>query len=71
MRSSLSHPIKERRQHERRASWRGGRPLEAHIEPVPLEPTDAASYQCQCGLVFSAPVSTTVHCPHCGTAQDW
>jgi hypothetical protein len=34
-------------------------------------PQDLASYNCECGLVFSAPVSTTVLCPHCGTAQAW
>jgi hypothetical protein len=34
-------------------------------------PIDRASYSCQCGCVFSAPVSTTVACPHCGVAQAW
>jgi hypothetical protein len=34
-------------------------------------PVDLASYNCQCGLIFSASVSTTVACPHCGTEQDW
>jgi hypothetical protein len=34
-------------------------------------PLDLASYSCQCGLIFSASVSTTVACPHCGTEQDW
>jgi hypothetical protein len=34
-------------------------------------PVDLASYNCQCGMVFSASVSTTVACPHCGTEQDW
>jgi hypothetical protein len=34
-------------------------------------PIDRASYSCQCGYVFSAPVSTTVACPHCGVAQAW
>jgi hypothetical protein len=34
-------------------------------------PVDLASYNCQCGLVFSASVSTTVSCPHCGAEQDW
>jgi hypothetical protein len=32
---------------------------------------DEASYTCQCGFVFSAPVSTSVGCPHCGGAQAW
>lgn len=32
---------------------------------------DEAVYSCQCGFVFSAPVSTSVDCPHCGDAQAW
>jgi hypothetical protein len=44
--------------HERRARESGG-------------PIDRASYACGCGLVFEAPVSTTVSCPHCGDAQAW
>jgi len=34
-------------------------------------PVDRASYTCQCGYLFSAAVSTTVSCPHCGTDQAW
>lgn len=34
-------------------------------------PLDEASYACQCGLVFRAPVSTTVACPHCRAPQAW
>ncbi|HEX7610849.1 MAG TPA: hypothetical protein VF380_09265 [Solirubrobacteraceae bacterium] len=34
-------------------------------------PIDCAMYTCECGYAFSAPVSTTVHCPHCGTGQAW
>jgi hypothetical protein len=32
---------------------------------------DIALYNCQCGYVFNAPVSTTVGCPHCGGTQAW
>ncbi len=32
---------------------------------------DAATYHCQCGYVFEAPVSTSVGCPHCGGTQAW
>jgi hypothetical protein len=32
---------------------------------------DTATYNCGCGYVFTAPVSTTVDCPHCGTDQAW
>jgi hypothetical protein len=34
-------------------------------------PVDLASYNCACGMVFSASVSTSVACPHCGSEQDW
>ena len=34
-------------------------------------PLDRASYVCDCGYAFAAPVSTTVVCPHCGTGQAW
>jgi hypothetical protein len=34
-------------------------------------PIDEAVYTCACGYLFSAAVSTTVACPHCGTAQAW
>jgi rubrerythrin len=32
---------------------------------------DAALYSCQCGYVFKAAVTTSVGCPHCGSAQAW
>lgn len=34
-------------------------------------PDDRACYTCGCGFVFVAPVSTSVQCPHCDTAQSW
>ena len=34
-------------------------------------PIDTALYTCCCGYLFSAAVSTTVSCPHCGTGQAW
>jgi hypothetical protein len=34
-------------------------------------PIDEASYTCECGCVFQAPVSTTVACPHCEAQQPW
>jgi hypothetical protein len=55
------------------------RPARAHppAEPTPTErrdvdPTeDTAVYNCGCGMVFEAPVSTSVGCPHCGASQAW
>ena len=34
-------------------------------------PLDVAVYTCTCGYLFSAAVSTTVSCPHCGAGQAW
>jgi Zn finger protein HypA/HybF involved in hydrogenase expression len=34
-------------------------------------PLDEASYTCHCGYLFSAAVSATVVCPHCGSDQAW
>ncbi len=34
-------------------------------------PVDLAAYACGCGYMFSAEVSTTVSCPHCGAGQAW
>lgn len=34
-------------------------------------PEDRALYNCPCGHLFKAEVSTSVGCPHCGTDQAW
>ncbi|HUR84308.1 MAG TPA: hypothetical protein VMY78_03110 [Solirubrobacteraceae bacterium] len=34
-------------------------------------PHDRACYSCGCGYLFEAPVSASVHCPHCKTEQAW
>lgn len=34
-------------------------------------PDDRALYHCQCGFIFEAAVTTSVGCPHCGSAQAW
>jgi len=54
----------------------GGR---AHAKPSPGRERnkranvsqDAALYSCACGYVFKAAVTTSVGCPHCGSAQAW
>ena len=80
MTPSLIHPITERRRHDRRASGQGdgnanvterAAAASARRGVVSADPEDLASYSCQCGLVFSAAVSTTVRCPHCGAEQAW
>jgi hypothetical protein len=40
-----------------------------HRECVACE--DSALYSCSCGFQFTAPVTTSVACPHCGIAQAW
>jgi hypothetical protein len=34
-------------------------------------PEDHAHYTCSCGFMFTASVSTSVACPHCGGEQAW
>ena len=83
---SLPHTLRERRrsradQHKRQAQH--AQPLvrapeEPHTPDLALQrvqsaggPIDEASYVCQCGLQFLAPVSTTVACPRCRAPQAW
>ncbi len=49
------------------------RKLDADVQRVQAAggPLDHASYNCACGYLFSADVSTSVACPHCGTNQAW
>ncbi len=35
------------------------------------ESQDRALYTCHCGFAWTAEVSTSVGCPHCGTDQAW
>jgi hypothetical protein len=34
-------------------------------------PQDRALYTCGCGFAWTASVSTSIGCPHCGTSQAW
>jgi hypothetical protein len=46
------------------------RPAEPHRrESGPSQ--DNALYNCGCGFVFQAAVTTSVDCPHCGGYQAW
>jgi hypothetical protein len=75
MRPRLPHKLPTRRSIVRRER-RGAEPL---VVPDPAVvrvrraggPIDEASYTCECGYVFQAPVSTTVACPHCAAQQPW
>ncbi|HEY8584043.1 MAG TPA: hypothetical protein VIL49_13900 [Capillimicrobium sp.] len=68
----------------RRGAQRPQRPERAVCVPLAAEPRepearvreaggpeDHAHYTCSCGYVFTAQVSTSVACPHCGTGQAW
>jgi hypothetical protein len=83
MRPSLLHPLGESRHARRRRRGRATRaeparePISGARDPAAKRvreaggPVDQASYSCQCGCLFSADVSTTVTCPHCGAGQAW
>jgi hypothetical protein len=34
-------------------------------------PQDRATYNCSCGFIFQADVTTSVGCPHCGSELAW
>ena len=36
-----------------------------------LATQDKALYACMCGYAFTAAVTTSVGCPHCGSEQAW
>jgi hypothetical protein len=82
----LGGPHRSSEPRERRHRRAGVRPaMRRNAEPAPRPeqapdparahtgggPIDRASYGCQCGYQFSADVSTSVCCPHCGTTQAW
>jgi hypothetical protein len=86
MRPSLLHPLTERHPRRHRPKHQAAVAHKRATEPAPVPhprdiavervraaggPLDQASYACQCGYLFAAPVSTTVTCPHCGTHQAW
>jgi hypothetical protein len=83
MRPSLLHPLREPRRARRRPVRRTRGSTTAaelpHRQRDPAVkrvreaggPIDRASYSCACGYLFSASVSTSVSCPHCGAEQAW
>jgi hypothetical protein len=84
MRPSLLNRRGDRRHHPRRGRPRPALTAAAHAGPAAPAcdpdirrareaggPVDRASYVCACGYLFSASVSTSVICPHCGADQAW
>lgn len=81
MRTRLLHPLggprRPRRGGAQAPPTRASRPI-PHTCDLAVErvreaggPLDEASYTCHCGYLFSAAVSATVVCPHCGSDQAW
>jgi hypothetical protein len=60
--------------HRRRRPVRSHRAARPPVEPRRYESSpsqDSALYNCRCGFVFEAAVTTSVDCPHCGGHQAW
>jgi hypothetical protein len=85
LRPTDRRPVSERRPHgvgrpepataERDAEAEAG-PTDHQLQAerrhrASVAPEDHAHYGCSCGYQFQAPVSTSVACPHCGSAQAW
>jgi hypothetical protein len=75
---TLRHPRRTREERHRHESVRAGADTPTRAADLAVQrvrsaggPIDEASYACSCGLVFCAPVSTTVACPHCRAQQAW
>jgi hypothetical protein len=69
-------PLLSRRESSTRRRRAGHtRPDVAHASAEPRrresQSQDQALYNCGCGFVFEAPVTTSVDCPHCGGYQAW
>jgi hypothetical protein len=87
LRTTLSGRPSWRRRHDRESDLPSARDAAAGWDPAhqtagqagapqaergEVDPTqDRASYNCDCGFVFTAAVSASVACPHCGKVQAW
>jgi hypothetical protein len=60
-----------RDRHERRPRARTTPPQALTRAKRSGGPEDRALYSCHCGYAFTAEVSTSVGCPHCGSSQAW
>lgn len=77
MRTRLQHLTELKRpKQDRRGAHVAGRPTVVPVDPEARVreaggPEDVAHYGCECGYQFEAAVTTSVSCPHCGSAQAW
>ena len=72
---NLSPPAVLRLERRRRSPRRRATPAAPCASTVAAKrcgaTEDTALYACGCGYAFTAEVTTTVGCPHCGTQQAW
>ena len=68
--SSLTLPNRRARRAGKRRAQAGVSPTRERNQRANYN-EDAATYSCSCGYVFKAAVTTSVGCPHCGSAQAW
>ena len=69
----LTRPLTPLRRRSRRGAVGRAKPLSPGRERNKRANVseDAALYNCECGYIFKAAVTTSVGCPHCGSAQAW
>ena len=77
----LTTPKTLRRRRERPGQAPARRAPEQRRSPAPSVsqvrarrgggPEDRALYSCECGFAWTAEVTATPGCPHCGTPQAW
>jgi hypothetical protein len=60
-----------RRRIVRRASAPRVKPTPTRDQARVGPPQDRATYNCSCGYIFQADVTTSVGCPHCGCELAW
>ncbi len=61
---------KRRASHQAPAPARPALPARAARRRPPA-PQDNAFYTCECGFAWTAAVTASVGCPHCGATQAW
>ena len=75
----LGHPFRVRatrpaRRHARLAHHRAAVPkplTQTQLAKRAGGPQDRALYACSCGYAWTADVTASVGCPHCGAEQAW
>ncbi len=80
MQLTLHLPLTRRRPARDAPRRREPHPVPAPARPAPPAPAtrrrppapqDRAFYTCECGFAWTADVTASVGCPHCGATQAW